>query len=67
MNQRVPVITEMAMQLLTPGGFILADNTLWDGLVVDHQYDNDHLTQGIELFNDHVAVDSREESHPAYA
>ena len=52
---------EMAMQLLTPGGFILADNTLWDGHVVDHQYDNDHQTQGIERFNDHVAADPRVE------
>lgn len=52
---------EMVMQLLTPGGFILADNTLWDGHVVDHQYDNDHQTQGIERFNDHVAADSRVE------
>lgn len=52
---------EMTMQLLTPGGFILADNTLWDGHVVDHQYDNDHQTQGIERFNDHVAADPRVE------
>ena len=52
---------EMAMQLLRPGGFIVADNTLWDGHVVDHQYDNDHQTQGIERFNDHVAADPRVE------
>ena len=52
---------EMAMQLLNSGGFIVADNTLWDGHVVDHQYDNDHQTQGIERFNDHVAADPRVE------
>ena len=52
---------EMAMQQLNSGGFIVADNTLWDGHVVDHQYDNDHQTQGIERFNDHVAADPRVE------
>jgi predicted O-methyltransferase YrrM len=30
---------EMVMTLLKPGGFILADNTLWDGHVVDPAYD----------------------------
>ncbi len=52
---------EMAMKVTRPGGFILADNTLWDGHVVDHDYDRDAQTQGIERFNDHVAADSRVE------
>ena len=52
---------EMAMQVTRPGGFILADNTLWDGHVVDHAYDRDAQTQGIEQFNDHVAADPRVE------
>jgi predicted O-methyltransferase YrrM len=52
---------EMVMDILKPGGFILADNTLWDGHVVDHAYDSDHQTQGILAFNDHVAADSRTE------
>ena len=52
---------EMIMSLLRPGGFILADNTLWDGHVIDHAYDHDHQTQGIETFNDHIARDSRVE------
>ena len=30
---------EMVMTILKPGGFILADNTLWDGHVVDPAYD----------------------------
>ena len=45
---------EMVMSLLKPGGFILADNTLWDGHVVDHAYDHDRQTQGIETFNDYI-------------
>ena len=52
---------EMVMRLLKPGGFILADNTLWDGHVVDPAYGHDHQTQGITDFNDYIAVDSRVE------
>ena len=52
---------EMVMSILKPGGFILADNTLWDGHVVDHAYDHDHQTQGIETFNDYIARDERVE------
>ena len=52
---------EMLMGIVRPGGFILADNTLWDGHVVDHAYDRDRQTQGIETFNDYVARDSRVE------
>ena len=52
---------EMVMTLLKPGGFILADNTLWDGHVVDHAYDKDQQTQGIETFNDYIARDQRVE------
>ena len=48
---------EMLMRILRPGGFILADNTLWDGHVVDHAYDKDRQTQGIETFNDYIAHD----------
>ena len=52
---------EMALSVVRTGGFILADNTLWDGHVVDEAYDHDRQTQGIEAFNDHVAADSRVE------
>lgn len=52
---------EMVLRLLRPGGYIIADNTLWDGHVTDPAYDNDHQTQGIRQFNDHVAADNRVE------
>ena len=52
---------EMVLQILKPGGFILADNTLWDGHVIDPAYDRDHQTQGIRRFNDHIAQDTRVE------
>lgn len=52
---------EMALGVLRPGGFILADNTLWDGHVTDPAYDRDPQTRGIRRFNDHVAGDERVE------
>lgn len=52
---------EIVLSLLRPGGFILADNTLWDGHVVDASYSRDAQTQGIELFNDYVLNDCRVE------
>ena len=52
---------EMVMTILQPGGWMLADNTLWDGHVTDTAYDRDQQTQGIRRFNDHVAQDLRVE------
>ena len=52
---------ETAMRLLRPGGFIIADNTLWDGHVTDPSYANDHQTAAICRFNNHVAADRRVE------
>ena len=52
---------ETILPLLRPGGFLLADNTLWDGHVTDTAYDHDHQTQGIRRFNDHITADSRVE------
>ena len=52
---------EMVLSILRTGGFILADNTLWDGHVVDHSYDRDPQTKGIETFNDYIARDPRVE------
>ena len=52
---------EMVLRLLRPGGYIIADNTLWDGHVVDPAYDHDSQTRGIETFNDYIAGDDRVE------
>ena len=53
---------ETLLPLISSGGAILADNTLWDGHVVDPAYDHDHQTVSIRQFNDHVAVDPRVET-----
>ena len=52
---------EMTMKLLRVGGFLLADNTLWDGHVIDSAYEHDQQTLGIRAFNDHVLADQRVE------
>lgn len=52
---------EMIMPRLTPGGYILADNTLWDGHVLEKAHPADQQTLGIQAFNDLVAADTRVE------
>lgn len=49
------------LPLMNDGGIILADNTLWDGHVIDHAYDKDSQTLGIRRFNDYIAQDDRVE------
>ncbi|MCH5328828.1 MAG: class I SAM-dependent methyltransferase [Coprobacter sp.] len=44
-----------------PGGFILADNTLWDGKVAAASPSTDAQTNGILRFNELVASDDRVE------
>ena len=52
---------DMVLSILRPGGFIVTDNTLWDGHVIDPVYENDQQTQGIRRFNEYVAQDPRTE------
>lgn len=46
----------MVLPLVRPGGFIIADNTLWYGKMTDGQ-SHDAQTLGIMAFNDMVATD----------
>jgi caffeoyl-CoA O-methyltransferase len=43
------------------GGLILADNTLWDGKVVEEPHPSDKQTVGILRFNDKIKNDARVE------
>lgn len=52
---------ELVLPIVRPGGFILADNTLWDGKVVTDPHSRDAQTIGIEKFNDFIAGDKRVE------
>lgn len=49
------------LPIIRQGGYIIADNTLWDGHVVDSAYANDSQTHGIDTFNDYIARDTRVE------
>lgn len=50
---------DLVFPLVKDGGFILADNTLWDGHVVDPAYDRDKQTIALRAFNRKVADDPR--------
>ena len=52
---------ELVLPKVRPEGFILADNTLWDGKVVTDPNSRDAQTIGIERFNDFIATDNRVE------
>jgi predicted O-methyltransferase YrrM len=50
---------DLVYPLVVTGGWILADNTLWDGHIIDPSYDHDKQTLGLRAFNDKVAADNR--------
>jgi predicted O-methyltransferase YrrM len=50
---------ELVLPLMRKGGWILADNTLWDGHIIDPAYDKDRQTVALREFNDKVAADER--------
>ena len=50
---------DLVLPLMRPGGWILADNTLWDGHIIDPAYDKDKQTVSLRVFNDKVAQDDR--------
>ena len=52
---------EMTLAHLSAGGYIIADNTLWDGHVLEQPRNTDAQTIGIKAFNDLVAQDVRVE------
>jgi predicted O-methyltransferase YrrM len=52
---------ELVMENLNPGGYIIADNTLWAGKVVDPKAQREAQTRGILAFNDRVKQDPRVE------
>ena len=52
---------EMTLAHLSAGGYIIADNTLWDGHVLEQPRNTDAQTIGIKAFNDLVAGDVRVE------
>lgn len=49
---------ESILPKLRPGGFLVADNVLWSGRVVDDG-DSDEDTVALRAFNEHVSADPR--------
>lgn len=52
---------DLVFNKVRPGGFILADNTLWDGKILQSPLPSDAQTIGIMRFNEKVATDTRVE------
>ena len=48
---------DLVLPLMREGGWILADNTLWDGHIIDPAYDKDKQTISLRDFNDKVMAD----------
>ncbi len=53
---------DLLFEKVNKGGFILADNVLWDGKVLADTPDTDEQTQGILAFNEHIQNDKRVEN-----
>jgi len=60
-KREYPDYYNVLLDYLKPGGYMIADNTLWDGHVVDSAYDSDPQTVAVMNFNDMVASDTRVE------
>ena len=60
-KREYPDYYAVLLDYLRPGGYMIADNTLWDGHVVDSDYDQDPQTVAVRKFNDTVAADERVE------
>lgn len=53
---------DLILPYMRSGGLILADNTLWDGKVLEeHPKESDLQTRGLQIFNDYIAQDTRVE------
>lgn len=61
-KREYPEYYRLVFDMIRDGGYILADNVLWDGKVCQNPLPRDRQTQGIAEFNDMVAADPRVES-----
>ncbi len=61
-KREYPDYYELALDLTRPGGFILADDVLWDGKVYAENVPGDKQTAGIVKFNELTAGDPRVET-----
>ena len=52
---------DLIFDKVRPGGMIIADNTLWDGKVLETPHPSDKQTIGIQHFNEKITNDKRVE------
>lgn len=52
---------DMLIDKVRSGGYILADNTLWDGHIIEPEYDKDKQTMALRAFNNYIHADARVE------
>ncbi len=61
-KREYPAYYDLVFDMVRPGGYILADNVLWDGKVYQENVPQDAQTQGIFKFNQIVKEDPRVEN-----
>ena len=54
-KRQYPAYLEEGARMLSPGGLMIVDNTLWSGHVCDPAYEKDPQTRGVREFNDLAA------------
>jgi predicted O-methyltransferase YrrM len=62
-KQNYPRYYELVMERLSPGGYLLIDNVLWSGKVIDDEaLQKDKDTQALHQLNETIQKDSRVEN-----
>lgn len=61
-KENYPAYYQMVFDKVRAGGYILADNVLWSGKVLENTNSNDKDTRGIRAFNALVQKDPRVEN-----
>ena len=60
-KRQYPEYYKIVFPLVKSGGYIIADNILWNGKVLDPETNNDDYTKGVIEFNEMVKSDDRVE------
>lgn len=61
-KENYSVYFDLVIEKLNPGGYIIADNVLWSGKVLQHESEMDVETKAIHQFNQKVRSDNRLET-----
>jgi len=61
-KREYPIYYDLVINLLSPNGYIIADNVIWDGRIFMENPSNDTQTRGIIEFNHKVLADPHVEN-----